>query len=105
MLLAVTVLFDKYYGPSNSVPVTTIRHAWLSSVVQCSCLQLSLELAWPVTIHISKRLTLNKLVTDTVSYSYKWLSTSNDVMLVFHLNGFQPYKLGNHQRSKKTILL
>lgn len=64
--LAVMVKFDKYCGPTfhdGTVPITPIRHTWLSSSVQCSHLQLPLKLAW-VAIHKSQELTLDKAVID-----------------------------------------
>ena len=65
--LAVMVMFDKYCGPTlhdGTIPVTPIRHSWSSSGVQCLRLQIPLKLAWPVTIHKSQGLTLNKIVVD-----------------------------------------
>ena len=54
--IAVMVKFDKYSGPTfhdGTVPITPLRRTWSSSGAQCSRLQLSLKLAWAVTIHKS----------------------------------------------------
>ena len=54
--LAVMVKFDSYTGPTlhdGTVPITPLRRTWSNSGVQCSRLQLSLKLAWAVTIHKS----------------------------------------------------
>ena len=65
--IAVMVRFDSYSGPTfpnSTVPITPLRCCWSSSGVQCSRLQLSLKLAWAVTVHKSQGLTLNKVVID-----------------------------------------
>ena len=65
--LAVMAVFDKYCGPTlhdGTVPVTPIHHAWSSSDVQHSRLQIPLKLAWAVNIHKSQELTLNKVIVD-----------------------------------------
>ena len=61
--MAVTVLFDKYSGPTlpdGTVPICS----WLTSGSHCFRLQLSLKLTWVVTIHKAQGLTLNKLCVD-----------------------------------------
>ena len=65
--IAVMVQFDSYTGPTlhdGTVPITPLRRTWSASGAQCSRLQLSLKLAWAVTIHKSQGLTLNKVVID-----------------------------------------
>ena len=66
--IAVMVRFDSYSGPTfpdGTVPITPLRRCWSSSGGgQCSRLQLPLKLAWAVTIHKSKGLTLDKVVID-----------------------------------------
>ena len=68
---AVTVLFDKYCGPTlfdGSVPIVPIRKNWSSSTGSCSCLQLPLKLSWAFTI--SQGLALDKAVIDIWSREF-----------------------------------
>ena len=63
--IAIMVRFDSYSGfHDGTVPIIPILCSWSSSGVQCSRLQLPLKLAWPVTIHKSQGLTLDKVVID-----------------------------------------
>ena len=63
--VAITVLFDKYSGPTlhdGNVPIPPLRRAWSISDSQCSRLQLILKLAWAVTIYKALGLTMNLCV-------------------------------------------
>ena len=50
------ILFGKYYGPTlhdSNALVPTVCHTWPSSGIHCSCLYLSLKLAWAIATHKS----------------------------------------------------
>ena len=65
--VAITVLFDNYSGPTlfdGTVPIVPIRRSWSTSGNQCSHLQLSLKLAWAITMHKAQGLALPEVSVD-----------------------------------------
>lgn len=65
--IAITVHFDSCTSPTLSdgtVPITPMRRTWSASGGQCSCLKLPLKLAWAVSIHKGRGLTLVKTAVD-----------------------------------------
>ena len=111
-----TVKFDSYTGPTlhdGTVPIIPIQRSWFSSGSKlCSRLQISLKLAWAITIHKSQGLTLNKAVIDTgkkeFSAGLTFVACSrvrelDDLLFVPPFSFKRMASLGNSSRLKERL--
>ena len=116
LLIAVTVKFDSYRGPTlidGSVPITPLRRTWSSADGSCTRLQLPLKLAWAVTIHKAQGLTLDKVVINVGKKEFSAGLTFVACSRVRHLQDllFDPpfpfqrvANLANSQRLQERLL-
>ncbi|CAG8720815.1 17502_t:CDS:1 [Cetraspora pellucida] len=105
------VEFEDYSGPpiitienKRLVPIIPIQQIWESKNVTCSRLQLSICLAWAITVHKSQGLTLAKSKIDLGEREYAAGLSFVAVSRVCTLKDllFRPFSLERLQRIKKS---
>ncbi len=100
--IAIMIEFDNYSGPTilaadgkKLIPIVSVRHTWKGKKGLCSRLQISLCLAWAITMHKSQGLTLEKTVIDLRRKEFaaglsfvtiSWIPTLNNML-------FSPFSL------------
>ena len=62
--VAVMVHFNSYHGPDGTVPIVPVCHTWYNGDVPCSRQQVTLTLAWAITIHKAEGLTLDEGIIE-----------------------------------------
>ena len=84
------------------VPITPIRRSWEKNTRTCSRLQISLTLAWAVTVHKSQGLTLLKAVIDLGKKEYASGLSFVAISRVYTLENilFKPFSFDRLQRIK-----